>query len=119
MDTIFIHDLITSGAHGVHKREKDNPQKYRVSVSIAFDTTKAGQSDAIADTFNYESLKEYIISVFHGPSRNLLESLAETIAQHILTDLRVHEVIVQIEKIEIWSDGVPGVIVRRQKKNHG
>jgi dihydroneopterin aldolase len=42
MGSIYIKDLIIEAKHGVHPHEKQNAQRFNVSVKLTVDIEKAG-----------------------------------------------------------------------------
>lgn len=113
MDTIFLKDLIISGHHGTSDKERRRAQRFRVNVIINFDTRQAAHTDDLSDTFDYYPLKAQIDRIIRGPSKNLIESLAQNIADLILMDKRIQRVTVTVEKIDIWKNCVAGVTITR------
>lgn len=109
MATIYIKDLVIESKHGVHKHEKLNSQRFRVSVELMVDTTTAGRSDNLADTINWSAVRQLIISTVRDNCFNLMERLAREIANNILVDTRIDKVHVCIDKLDAYKDCVPGI----------
>ncbi|MBI4118568.1 MAG: dihydroneopterin aldolase [Parcubacteria group bacterium] len=115
MSTIFVRNLIVSGIHGVNAKEQEREQPFRIAIELEADTAKAEKSDDLADTINYKEVKDIAESVVRGPSFFLLEALANRIAEKILENPRILSVQVSIEKMKIWDNGVPGVVIKKQR----
>jgi dihydroneopterin aldolase len=98
MDHIELRGMSFQGRHGVGPREREQPQEFKVDVELEADLTAAARSDLIADTIDYRQVRAAAKEVIEGPSRSLLESLAETIAQRVLALPRVESVSVRITK---------------------
>jgi len=109
--TIFIRDLVVNGRHGVHEHEKTTPQPFKLSVELEFDTSHAQQSDDIGDTLDYSAMRQTIISVVEGSSYDLLERLAQVVADKLFEDSRVQQLRISIEKPAVYDTGVPGVTI--------
>ena len=114
-DRIFIEQLRVRGIHGVHAHERNEPQDFSVDLSIVFDTSKAGATDALEDSFDYGHLRDVVHQVFAGKSCNLIERLAVVIACAILADKRIAEIVVTIRKMGAYDDCVPGVSITRRQ----
>jgi dihydroneopterin aldolase/2-amino-4-hydroxy-6-hydroxymethyldihydropteridine diphosphokinase len=112
MDTVFIENCTVTAKHGYYKEEHSKPQRFVVSVHAHTDTKKAGASDDLAQTLNYEHLRRYIHEVLAQSPHDLIESLAEEIAARVLKH-GVDKVDVEIKKPDIWPDSVPGVRITR------
>ena len=86
-----------------------------MSLRIGIDAKKAAETDALADTIDYDLLRTIIETIFNGKSRYLLEALAEEIIQKILLETIAQEVTITIQKTGVWSNGIPGVSITRSK----
>jgi dihydroneopterin aldolase len=113
MDYIHIDNLSFSGKHGVYEKERRVEQEFAVSVRLGFDTAKAGTSDDLTDTLDYQKAKDVIRATIEGGSRYLIEKLAEEIAALLMQDKRVLSAEVTIKKVAVWDNGIPGVTIRR------
>jgi FolB domain-containing protein len=109
MLVIYIKDLLVEAKHGVHQREKDTPQPFKFNLAVTLDNSRASVSDDLADTVNYTELKRIITDTAQNNSFNLIEKLAQAIADQILRDKHVQKVTVTIDKPAVFKNGVPGV----------
>ncbi len=114
MDYLTIDSLVVSGAHGYYEQERQREQEFELSLRVGTHVRRAGQSDALVDTIDYDVLKRIVRETFARESRFLIESLAETIAERILRDTPALEVTVSIKKKAVWESGVPGVTITRR-----
>ena len=113
MDHIRITDLFFRGKHGVGSAERNVEQEFLIEANRACTAAKAGLSDRLANTVNYSEIRNKIQKIIEGPSRYLIEALAEDIAREILADRRIKSVEVTIKKTAVWKNGVPSVTVTR------
>ncbi len=116
MDYIHIDNLSFPGKHGVYANERRVEQEFVVSLRLGVDTKKAGESDDLSDTIDYQKVKDIVAEIIEGSSRYLIEKLAEEIAARILLDARVRLVKVTIKKTAVWDNGVPGVTILRSQQ---
>ncbi|MDB5189392.1 MAG: folB [Parcubacteria group bacterium] len=114
MDYLTIDSLTVSGAHGHYPHEREKEQEFEVSLRVGTHLLRAGQSDALDDTIDYDVLKRTVLDVFAHETRFLIESLANEIAERILRDTHALEVTITIKKKEVWDNGVPGVCITRR-----
>ena len=68
------------GFHGVNSEEKILGQTYMVDCEVTLSLSTAGISDNLTDTVSYTDIYKTVRSVIEGESKNLLEALAESIA---------------------------------------
>jgi 7,8-dihydroneopterin aldolase/epimerase/oxygenase len=97
-DRIVLSGLRTKGVHGVYPAERERAQEFVVDVELELDLAPAARSDDVADTVHYGELAERIVALVAGPSVNLIETLADRIAEVCLTDDRVSAVTVTVHK---------------------
>jgi FolB domain-containing protein len=109
MAIIYIKDLVVSGRHGVHPSEKEHAQRFSITVELTVDVSKAATSDNLDDTINYSVVRATIIDTVQNNSFNLIERLAQEITDRLLLASRAENVVVSIDKLDIFETGIPGV----------
>ena len=97
-DRITVEGMTFYGYHGVHPEERELGQRFKVDLQVHLDLSLPGRSDALKDTVSYSELFQVAKAVVEGEPHNLLESLAETIAQRVLQTFVVEAVRVRVEK---------------------
>ena len=117
-DTIFLKGMRFYGYHGALSAENEIGQIFKVDVTLKVDLSEAGRTDNVIDTVHYGEVFEEVKSIMEGKAVNLLEHLAERIANRINSQYnRVMETKVRITKenppIPGHYDGVGIEIVRR------
>lgn len=119
-DTIFLKGMRFHGYHGALSAENEIGQIFKVDVTLKVDLAEAGRTDNVIDTVHYGEVFEEVKSIMEGKAVNLLEHLAERIANRINSQYnRVMETKVRITKenppIPGHYDGVGIEIVRENK----
>ena len=109
MPVIYLRDLLVQGHHGITRKEKAKLQPFRISVEIELDTIAAQISDRLEDSVDYAAVRKTIIDTVRHTSFNLLERLAQTVADRLIVDERIKKVSISIEKPKVFESGVPGV----------
>ena len=97
-DLINLNGLRGFGYHGVLPEEREKGQDFLVDVQVETDFGLAVSSDDIANTLNYALIAEVVHEAIIGPAFNLIESLADSIAQKILKMPMVISVEVTVHK---------------------
>ena len=97
-DTITLSGLRVHGRHGVFDFERQRGQDFIVDVTLATSTKLAAQTDDIDDTIDYGLLSDKLAEIIGGEPVNLLETLAQRLADACLADSRVAEVTVTVHK---------------------
>jgi dihydroneopterin aldolase len=98
LDEIVLTGLTVFGRHGVYDHERENGQEFTIDLRLRMPLNDAAASDDVADTVHYGELAEKVAEVVAGEPVNLIETLAERIADVALTDPRVHSVTVTVHK---------------------
>ena len=82
-DHIELTNMVFQGRHGVLELERARAQPFEVDVEIHLDLRPAGLADDLSKTVDYRDVFEICRSVIEGPSRLLIEALAEQIAEAV------------------------------------
>ena len=98
-DRIILDGMEFYGFHGCNDDEKQLGQKFLVNVEVEVSLEAAGKSDDLNDTVSYSHLFRAVKSVFEGPPRNLLETVAGEIAEKLITDFPVTTVTIRVMKM--------------------
>jgi dihydroneopterin aldolase len=116
LDRINLHGLRGRGLHGVYPRERVEGQTFIVDVALGVDTRTAARTDDLAATADYGTISEKIVAMIEGEPVNLIETLAQRIADVCLADPAVRAVEVTVHKpdapITVPFDDVSIVISR-------
>lgn len=83
---------------GVTAAERSKPQEVVISVTLHADLSRAGRSDRLRDSIDYKALKLKILALAEGTTFNLIERLAQEVADIGLSDKRVVQVDVSVQK---------------------
>lgn len=98
LDVIRLTGMVFFGRHGARKEEQSLGRHFEVDVEIEADLSAARASDRLADTIDYGEVYETVRQVMQGPSRNLLERLADEVARRILERFPAEAVRVRVKK---------------------
>ncbi|WP_206477112.1 dihydroneopterin aldolase [Microbacterium sp. KRD172] len=119
-DEITLTGLTVFGRHGVFEHERENGQEFVIDLRLRLDLADAAASDDVADTVDYGELAEKVAAVVAGEPVDLIETLAQRIADVVLVDARVNEVDVTVHKphapIPLTFSDV-SVTIRRSRKD--
>jgi dihydroneopterin aldolase len=97
-DRITLRGLTVRGRHGVFDVERREGQDFVVDVALELDTRVAAASDDVADTVHYGELATALAEVIGGEPVQLLETLAQRLADVCLADPRVAAATVTVHK---------------------
>jgi dihydroneopterin aldolase/2-amino-4-hydroxy-6-hydroxymethyldihydropteridine diphosphokinase len=97
-DRIELSGLRARGYHGVYDDERRDGQDFVVDLVLHLPLLPAATTDDVVDTVHYGELAERVAVIVSGPPVDLLETLAQRIADEVLTDDRVDRVEVRVHK---------------------
>jgi dihydroneopterin aldolase len=106
LDRIAVRDYTKSVEIGAFQAERGVQQRVRFNVVLEVSRHAAAQTDDVDQVLSYDSIIEAIELQLKNERINLLETLAERIAERVLTHQQAVRVFVRIEKL----DRIPGTL---------
>lgn len=117
MDIIYLNDLEIETIIGIFDWERRIKQVVRLDLEMATDIRKAANSDSIEDTLNYKSVAKRLIQFVGESEFQLVETLAERVAEIIIQEFEIPWVRIKLNKPgAIRYAGDVGVIIERGVK---
>jgi dihydropteroate synthase/dihydroneopterin aldolase len=92
---ISITGLKAKGYHGVFAHERENGQPFVVDLEIE---VAAGEGDDLSETLNYATVCDEVAAIVSGEPVNLIETLADRIADAVLAHSQAKAVEVAVHK---------------------
>lgn len=121
-NVIRLHNAVFYAYHGNESEEQYLGGKYHVDVEIDTDFRAAASHDRLAETVNYESVYKMVHDVITGHRFNLIEAIAQRIAEEILHGIpAVEAVLVRVRKPGAPIKGVADYVEAevREARNAG
>lgn len=107
LDIIRLHNAVFYAYHGVLSDEQNLGGKFEVDVDLHCDLSRGAKSDSLKQTIDYERVYDSIKQLVLGKKHYLIESLAGTIADGLLTNFkRAQKVVVRVRKPSAPVKGV-------------
>ena len=97
-DQIHIEELEISTHIGVPEEERVNPQRLTVSITLWPRHDARDLGDNIDKTINYSAVAEEVKNFVRDQSVNLIETLADRLAMHLLKNFRMERVTIELRK---------------------
>jgi len=98
MDIIFLRDLRIDTVVGIWDWERRIRQTVSIDLEMAADIARAAATDSIDDTLNYKRVAKRLIAYVEASEFQLVETMAERIAEIILGEFEVPWVRVTVNK---------------------
>lgn len=112
---VFVRDLELEANIGVYRREKGRLQPVRINIDLTVEETAGEVGDRLENVVDYGAVVEAVKAILASGHLNLVETLAEQIAAHCLTDSRVKVARVRIEKLQVVPEAASvGVEIERE-----
>jgi dihydroneopterin aldolase len=112
---VFVRDLELDANIGVYKREKGKLQPVRINVDLTVEEMDGEVGDKLENVVDYGAVVDAIKAILAQGHLNLVETLAEKVAAHCLSDSRVKVARVRIEKLNVIAEAASvGVEIERE-----
>lgn len=98
MDKIFLTALEIQTIIGIFDWERTTKQTVRIDLEMATDVAKAAATDHIDDALDYKAISKRLIGFVEASSFQLVETLAERIAEIVIGEFGVSWVKVVLHK---------------------
>lgn len=119
VDRLALRGIRAVGHHGVYERERRDGQEFVVDAVLGVDTRQAGRADDLSLTVDYGRLSQLLVDAVESAPVDLIETLAQRLADVCLAQPLVEWVDVTVHKpqapIEVPFDDVTLTIHRRRQ----
>jgi dihydroneopterin aldolase len=112
-DEIRIEQLEISARIGVPEEERVTPQRLTINISFWPYQQTRDLADSIHNAVNYSVVAEETKSFVRGGSVNLIETLADQVAAHLLKTFPIQKVTVEVRKFALADAKYVSVTVTR------
>ena len=100
-DEIRIEQLEISARIGVPEEERVTPQRLTINISFWPYQQTRDLADNIHNAVNYSVVADEAKSFVRGQSVNLIETLADQVAAHLLKTFPIQKVTVEVRKFAL------------------
>jgi len=115
MDIVYINGFTAQTVIGIDASELHDPQPVRLDLAIGMPSIRACSTDRIEDTINYAAVHDALALLMTTHGVQLLERLAEKVAQLLIEDFGAHWVRVSLAKPAKFDDvDSVGVVIERK-----
>lgn len=117
MDIVFLNDLKIDTVIGIYDWERATRQTVILDLEMGTDIRKAAASEDIADALNYKAVAKRLIEFVSNSEFQLVETLAERIADLVLKEFPVPWLRLRLNKRGAVRGGRDvGVIIERGQR---
>jgi 7,8-dihydroneopterin aldolase/epimerase/oxygenase len=111
-DRISLRDHVVEADIGAFQKERGHKQRLRFNVVVEVRPVTEPLDDDVDRILSYDRITEAIASELAAERLNLLETLAERVAERILSEPAAMRVFIRIEKLDIGPYALGVEIVR-------
>lgn len=97
-DRIFLRDLRTEAIIGIYDWERKIKQTISIDLELPTDVRRAARTDKIEDTLDYKKITKRMLAFIDDSHYELVETLAEALAQLILREFGCEWVKLSVNK---------------------
>jgi 7,8-dihydroneopterin aldolase/epimerase/oxygenase len=119
LDRLALHGIRAVGQHGVFEHERREGQEFVVDAVLGLDTRDAGRADDLSLTVDYGRLSQQLVRAIVADPVDLIETLAERLADVCLAHPLVEWVELTVHKpkapIEVPFEDVTLTINRSRR----
>jgi dihydroneopterin aldolase len=112
VDHVFVRDLVMPVEIGAYGFERGHAQRVRFNVDV--EVYRIAGPDDMRVAFSYDVIMDAIKIILAAGHIELVETIAERLADSVLSHERVHAVGVEVEKLDVVAPGSVGVRIRRE-----
>lgn len=98
MDIVYIRELKIDTVIGIYEWERRVRQTVVLDLEMASDVARAAATDNIADALDYKAIAKRLIAFVESSSFQLVETLAERVAEVVLGEFPVPWLRLQVNK---------------------
>lgn len=114
LDRISVRDHVAEVEIGAFQAERDVTQRLRFNIVVEVLPPKVNPEDDVDQILSYDKISEAIAHELGAERLNLLETLAERVADRILSEPQAARVFVRIEKLDRGPGDLGVEIVREE-----
>jgi len=113
LDEIHIEQLEVSSVIGVSEHERKTPQRLTINISFWPRRQTRDMEDKIGQTINYAIVAEETQRFVQDQAINLIETLADGLAAHLLKNFPIQKITVEIRKFPLEHAKYVSAIITR------
>lgn len=101
---VLVRDLMLGCEIGVFRHERGARQRVRINLDLAVREDALPIADDLRNVVCYDEIVSGIRRLVEAGHLNLVETLAERIAEMCLADARIRRALVRVEKLDVYPD---------------
>lgn len=95
METLTLKGLSFRAPHGYYEEERQKGNDFEVDLIFSADLRKAGHTDDLSDTIDYQEVEHIVRAIMEDEPVNLIETLTRRIGD------RLFENFTKVQKLEV------------------
>lgn len=117
-DRVFIHGLNIETIIGVYERERNIKQTVLIDIEMTLASQPVVESDDLRSTVDYDAVSIRVTSFVENTEYQLIETLAEKIAELVLSEFTVKNLQLTLSKPGAVKNAKNvGIVINRPKNS--
>ena len=119
MDKIHLKNIVFYAHHGFYKAERELGQKFEIDIEVGCNLKASAESDDLSKTIDYSKIYQVAKETFERYKFKLLETVAERMADEILKQPGIINVLIRVRKPHVPMNGLLDFVeieISRDKK---
>ncbi len=112
VDYVYVRNLVMPVEIGAYEFERGHTQRVRFNVEVA--VSRVSGPDDMRTVFSYDVIMDAIKMILAAGHIELVETIAERLAESVLLHERVRAATVEVEKLDV-VEGAVGVRIKRDR----
>jgi (5-formylfuran-3-yl)methyl phosphate synthase len=113
IDHVFVRDLVLPVEIGAYGFERGHPQRVRFNADV--EVSRVTGPDDMRMVFSYDVIMDAIKIILAAGHIELVETIAERLAESVLLHERARAVTIEIAKLDVAPQASVGVRIRRER----
>ncbi|WP_182086882.1 dihydroneopterin aldolase [Aureimonas sp. ME7] len=114
IDRIRVTNYVLHTHIGAYEFERERAQRVRFSVEASV-RRPARRADTVGNVYSYDVILDAIRRLCERGHTDLVETLADELAEELLLDARLSDVTIRVEKLDLGPEAV-GIEIHRRRK---
>ena len=102
--TLFLRGFEIEARIGIHDFERARPQRLAIAIEIELAAARLPRRDDIADTFDYDWVRDEVRRLAAGRHFDLQETLARAIVERLAERPEIIRAVVETAKPDVYPD---------------
>jgi len=102
--SVFLEEIEVICSIGLHDFERAEKQRVLIDVELRLESDREPTADNVAETLNYDDVRDAVLRIAQARHYDLQETLARTLFDHIRRMRDVSGVMIRTQKPDVYPN---------------